>query len=207
VNKIKIGFNVENLYYAGVYEMAKKGEITAFEIQKTNKPKIEAVAGQLMDGDFKTEFMEFLDFLKQEKIRCQWGSTNSFNANYKNKRVARILIAGGSGFIQNHWRIIVATTDRDKFDSYLEGQTTEIRDMFMEKINKKCTKCGICAPGKTFDILGERYENICFDGIGTLGFRYTNPDFEQTEVIKRSITARKEYIIKMLAMGLNPGGL
>ena len=186
--------------------MAKKGEVSHFEIQKANKPTILTVAEQFMDGDFKTNFLKFLDFLKQEKIGLQWGSTNSFNANYKGKRVARILIAGGSGFIKNHWRILVAVTDRDKFDSYLEEQTDEIFNMVMDGINKKCKGCGGCNP-KTLNVLGKRYENVCFSGLGTLGFQYTNPNDEETELIKRLINARTKYIAKMLVMGLNPGGL
>ena len=179
--------------------MAKKGEISNFEAPKANKPTIETVAEQLLDGEIKKDFIEFLDWMKQEKIRFQWGSTNSFNANYKSKRVARI------GIGENRLSIIIHTAERDKFDGYLEGQSGEVVDIFMKSIDKICNDCGACAPGKSFDISGKHYEKVCFDGLGSHGLRYINSDAEQTEIVKKLMNARKSYITKMLALGLNPG--
>jgi len=185
--------------------MAKKGEESNFEIQKANKPTVEMVAEQLLDGNLKKDFMKFLDWLKQEKIRLQWGSTNSFNANYKGKRVARIEIGRGGRNCANHISIIIHTAERDKFAGYLEGQTEEVVDIFMKNISKTCNDCGVCAPGKSFDISGKHYERVCFDGLGSHGLRYINPDAEQTEIVKKLMNARKDYIMKMLTLGLNPG--
>ena len=179
--------------------MAKKSGISDFEAQKANKPTIETVAEQLLDGNLKKDFMKFLDWMKQEKIRFQWGSTNSFNANYKNKRVARI------GIGENRLSIIIHTAERDKFGGYLEGQSGEVADTFIKSIGKICNGCGGCAPGKSFYISGKHYENICFDGLGSHGLRYINPDAEQIEPVKKLMNARKDYISKMLALGLNPG--
>ena len=185
--------------------MAKKGKLSNFETQKSNKPTIEAVVEQLLDGDGKKDFIQFLDWLKQEKIRLQWGSTNSFNANYKSKRVARIEIGRGGKNEINHVSIIIHTAERDKFDGYLEGQTDEIVSIFMKSISKICNECGNCAPGKTFDMSGKHYERVCFDGLGSHGLRYINPDAGQVETVKKLMNARKDYIEKMLALGLNPG--
>jgi len=179
--------------------MAKKGEISNFEAQKANNPTIETVAEQLLDGEIKKDFIEFLDWMKQEKIRFQWGSTNSFNANYKSKRVARI------GIGENRVSIIIHTAERDKFDGYLEGQSGEIVDIFMKSIGKICNGCGGCAPGKSFYISGKHYEKICFDGLGSHGLRYINPDSNQIKTVKKLMNARQDYIKKMLALGINPG--
>jgi hypothetical protein len=176
-------------------------------MQKNNRPTILEIADQLMDGDAKAKFLDFLGFLKLEKIGTPWGSTNSFNANFKGKRVARILIGLGSRLEHNNWRITVATTNRGRFDSYVEGLPDDIRALFMEKLARKCTGCGVCAPGKSFTLAGEQYSGVCFGGIGTVGFCYTNPSEAETALIKRLIITRKEYIIKMLNSGQDPGGL
>lgn len=179
--------------------MAKKDELTPFEKQKASKPTIEAVVEQLLDGNFKKDFLQFLDWLKQEKIRFQWGSTNSFNANYRGKRVARISVG------ENHAGIIIHTAERDKFDGYLEGQSDEIINIFMDSISRVCNDCGGCSPGKSFYISGRHYERVCFGGLGSHGLRYINPDDEQIETVKKLMNVRKDYITKMLALGLNPG--
>jgi hypothetical protein len=149
--------------------MDKKSKLSNFEPQKVNKPTIEAVVDQLLDGDFKKDFIEFFDWMTQEKIRLQWGSTNSFNANYRGKRVARIEIGRGGKNQPNHISIIIHTAERDKFDGYLEGQTDEIIKIFMENISTVCNECGVCAPGKSFDLAGKRYERVCFGGLGSHG--------------------------------------
>jgi len=170
-----------------------------------DKSKIESVVEQLLDGDFKNNFTSFLDWLKQEKIRLQWGSTNSFNANYRGKHVARIELGRGGKNDINHVGMIIHTAQRDKFDGYLEGQPDEIINIFIDSINTICNDCGVCAPGKSFDVSGKHYERVCFGGLGSHGLRYINPDAEQTETVKKLMTARKEYITKMLVLGLNPG--
>jgi len=173
--------------------------------EKAKKPTIETVVEQLLNGDCKKDFVEFLAWLKQENIRLQWGSTNSFNANFRSKRIARIELGRGGNNEANHISIIIHTAERDKFDGYLEGQTDEVADIFMKSISRVCNDCSTCSPGKSFDMSGKHYERICFDGLGSHGLRYINPDAEQTEVVKKLMNARKDYITKMLALGLHPG--
>lgn len=170
-----------------------------FKEQKANKPKAETLIDLYLSNSLRDKANELLLLFKENKMSLQWGSTNSFNVNHKGKRVARFSIN------QDGLGLYIYTAEREKFDSYLEGQPDDIRNLFMDNISLKCTNCTICAPGKSFYIAGVLYENICFSGCGTCGFKYKNPSAEQMTDVKKLIITRKNYVAKMLSMGLNPG--
>jgi len=184
--------------------------------QKKVKPKIDETAKNNLDGELLKDFEKFLDYLKQEKISLPWKSINGYNMKYKSKNVGRITI------VENCIHIGVETVGWGKsdFDEYLEGQSDEITDMFMERLTHKCTQCRpTCGcsrgPGKTIQVLGNWYENICnntpeyvFRSYNMTEMTLYTPRASHTpepvcqvpiERIKKLITAKKEYIEKILA--------
>jgi hypothetical protein len=183
---------------------------------KKIKPKIEETAQKNLDGEALKDFEKFLDYLKQEKISLPWKSIGGYNMKYKGKNVGRINLA------KNHINIGVETVGWGKggFDEYLEGQSDEIADMFMERLTHKCTQCRpTCGcsrgPGKTIQVRGVWYENIC-NNTPEYSFNSGNiremtlhtpraahapePLFQvPIETVKKLITAKKAYIEKILA--------
>lgn len=170
-----------------------------YQQQKTNKPKAEDLINLYLSGELRDAALGLFSFFKENKMTLQWGSTNSFNVNYKGKRITRFTINRDS------LGLYIYTAERDKFDGYLQDQPEDIKILFMENISKKCTGCTGCAPGKSFYINGKLYENICFSGCGTCGFKYQNPSAKQMLEVKKLLLARKDYVVKMLSMGQNPG--
>ncbi|MCL2773553.1 MAG: hypothetical protein FWD71_09415 [Oscillospiraceae bacterium] len=184
--------------------------------EKKVKPTIEETAKKNLEGELLKEFEKFLDYLKQEKISLPWKSIDGYNMKYKSKNVGRLCLA------KNHIHIMVETVGwgKDSFDEYIDGQPDEIVDMFMERLTHKCTQCRpTCGcsrgPGKTIQVLGKQYENIC-NNTPEYGFNSDNmnemtlytPRASHTpepvcqvpiETVKKLITAKKRYIEKILA--------
>ena len=44
--------------------MAKKGQVSFFELQKSNKPSIEDLSNLLLEDEIKEQFFVFLSFIK-----------------------------------------------------------------------------------------------------------------------------------------------
>ena len=173
--------------------------MTEFETQKTMKLKMPEVAEMLLSSEKIEMYNRIAAFLRENKISAQWGSTNSFNLNFKGYRAGRIT------FGTNQMHIVIGSAQRDKFDGYLEGQTDEVKAMFFDTIKRKCTGCTRCAPGKSFAAGGKQYEHICFGGMGAHGFVYRNISDEHLQAVFALLAARTDYIIRALSQGIKPG--
>ena len=60
--------------------------------QKSNKPNIEDIAAERLDGKHLANLLDFLDFLKANKLKLRWHSTDSWAVRYKNKWVCWLIL-------------------------------------------------------------------------------------------------------------------
>ena len=138
---------------------------------RANRITLDAAAAQKLDDDFYVEFKNFFNFLKQEKINTPWKTMDSYNMKYEGHIIGGITLLGGDweddvNEAKNNLRIGIATADGNEYDKYLDGQSQEIIDLFMNRINNKCGQCrpsSSCAKKKGINITvsGKRYKNIC----------------------------------------------
>jgi len=167
--------------------MAKKGEVSIYEVQKANKPAIEDVCDAILTKLELKEGMERLLALSRElRMKPCWSHTNVWNCNYKGKRVVSYNVGRGGRF-QENWLVIRVYTDKDKLDDFLLTLSEEMRDEFIDGI--KCNGCGGCKPGIKINILSKQ----CFVCRRTEYCRI-NPTAEQFEWIEKFILARREYL-------------
>ena len=147
--------------------------MSVFTEQKARKLTIYELAQEKLNGNLLREFNEFLEFLRGEEAKFVLCAANKYSANYKGNGIAVIAIHE-----QNMIRIEIYTGEKDNLDEYLDEQTNEIVDLFMERINSKCRQCRpTCGcsrgPGFTYTVLGNEYKNICH---GALGYAFANSD-------------------------------
>lgn len=157
---------------------------------RAHRISLDKAAALKLDGDFYVEFMKFFDFLKQEKINTPWKTMDSYNLKYEGRIIGGITLLGGAweddvSEAKNNLRIGIATADGNGYDKYLEGQPQEIIDLFMTRINNKCSQCrpaSSCAKGKGINITvsGKRYKNIC--GLSN-GFLLNSVDKNMTNMV------------------------
>ena len=157
---------------------------------RANRIPLDKAAAQRLSGDFYLEFKKFYDFLKQEKINTPWKIMDSCNMKYEGRIIGGITLLGGEWEddvteSRNNLRIGVATADGNGYDKYLEGQPQEVIDLFMDRINNKCSQCrpsSSCAKGKGINITvsGKRHKNIC---CLSNGFLFNSVDGNITEMV------------------------
>ena len=175
--------------------MAKKGETSFYEQRKRQKPAIEELAEQLLDGAVRDRFYDFLSFLKERRMKPCWYATGSYHLNYKGKRVGLISIGRGSRFLKNHLQILIYTAPTNDLERFFKDESEETIREFRANI-KYCEGCASCAPGVRFTFLGDAYENVCFQGYNKL---YVNPTPEEYDRIRQYIGLRRTYIQEVLA--------
>ncbi|MCL2546283.1 MAG: hypothetical protein FWE06_03690 [Oscillospiraceae bacterium] len=167
--------------------MAKKGEVSIYEVQKANKPTIDDVCEQLLtDPVLRGGMAHLLELSKELRMKPCWSHTNVWNCNYKSKRVAMYSIGRGDGWVKNWAKIKIYTTDVNDVERFLLTLPGEMRNEYIN--NMTCTHCGDCKP-HNLTLLGEPLE-VCWD----IGYRHHNPTQEQFGWIEKFIIARREYI-------------
>lgn len=174
--------------------MAKKGKVSVFELQKSNKPPIEDLSDFLLEGDLKDNFSAFLSFLKELRMKPCWYATSAYKLSYKGKKVGLISIGRGDKFQKNYLQIIIFTAEMNDLDCFFQNESDKTISEFKNSI-KYCAHCASCAPGVNFTFLGDLYEHVCFKGYNLI---YINPTLKDYERIKQYINLRRNYIKEVL---------
>ena len=133
--------------------MAKKGEVSIYEVQKANKPTIEEVCNAIITKPELKDGMErLLDLSRELRMKPCWSHTNVWNCNYKGKRVVSYGVGRGGGF-QENWLVIRVYPDNDNLVDFLLTLSEEMRAEFIDGI--KCNGYGGCKPDTKINILGK----------------------------------------------------
>lgn len=169
----------------------------AQEQQKT-KPKIEDVVGDLLDGDRLKNALEFITYLRENKMNPRWFAQNCWHTYYKGKFFCSIRIHGikqdgiryglepGSWHFGRNWYNGFYLPD----DLSCEFEDSISYDNFKNFVwanVRPCKNCMCCKPGQSGIYLGKKFDSVC-------GLRIENPDAEALEHTKKLIEYCKSVI-------------
>lgn len=195
---IKDTFNAETfeiltgevLVRRDVKDWAKKNKVkiggylvSEYQEQKKVKPAIEETVNKHLDGKLKNDLLDFVFFLRDNKMSPQWGSTNSYNLSYKGRRVCIIKIA------EKSYQIWLNTQYNEDFNKCFSEDTEENKKFLIDSIIY-CFGCGSCKPGLDIDILDVSLKGVCFNPV----IRMENPDERQIELAKKLVLLRRQAI-------------
>ena len=167
--------------------MAKKGELSLFEMQKATKPAIEDICGIILtDPELRAGMASLLELSCELKMKPCWSVTNGYSCSYKGKRVVNYGVGRGDRWEENWLNINVFTADKGDLDNFLQALPDEMQAECID--NMQCTRCGGCAP-INLKILGSHYD-VCWK----MGYGHLRPTAEQFQWIEKFILARREYI-------------
>jgi len=167
--------------------MAKKDEISLFEMQKANKPSIKDICEIILtDHGLKKGMDRLLELSRELKMKPCWTHTNTYNCSYKGKRVVNYGVGRGGRWEKNWLNISVFTAEKSDLDNFLQELPDEMQTECIN--NMQCTRCGGCTP-INLKILGNDYD-VCWK----MGYGNLRPTAEQFQWIEKFILARREYI-------------
>jgi len=152
---------------------------------KIEKPKIEDIICDVLSGDAKENALEFVAYLRENKLNPLWSATNAWKVNYKTYTVCFIRLHGTADYHsleKGSWHII-------PFIGEYEGSS--LSDDFKEIAwakKRTCKGCGQCAL-RINRIFGKEYDYACEGAI-----LFLNPDAKAIECAKKIVELRRNEI-------------
>jgi hypothetical protein len=171
-------------------------ELNAHEIlkkQRAIKAKIEDVIPEYLDGDNKKNALEFVAYMRANKMQPAWLSANFWKAMCKGKSICYIRLPKGDmrswllpEETTNAWTVTPALNHLDAYEDSIikEGLQSIIWENIYYCRNVLLGICNShkCAPGKSGTILGKEFKNVCHHN---QGLWFLNPDETTIDCIKK----------------------
>ena len=163
-------------------------------LKKPAKPQIEETIADVLDGDALENALDFVSFLRANKLSPRWASLNAWAVSYKNQRVCYIRLSGtahyhnlenGSWHINhvNYGKTDLVGDDNEQFVS-----DEALKDMVWGNV-KYCTRCYNCKTGNVVTLLGKQFDEVCHSW-----FMMKNPDVSAINCAKTIVLMRKHAI-------------
>ena len=149
------------------------------------KPKIEDIASDYLDGDKLTNLLNFVAWLRANKMTPTFGSKSKIGASY----TTRVLYVKLS---QESWYIWIAGKSSGCTDDFFN---CEELNHYVASSLAPCKGCGHqCNSGKGFikTVCGKDYDNIC----GCCPVRFHNPNADNLRIIMDVISKRNRSKVK-----------
>jgi len=157
---------------------------------KNIKPKIEDVACEVLSGDALENALNFIAFLRENKLNPAWSAANAWKVSSKTFTVCFIRLYGAAeyhGLGPGEWNVI-------PFIGEYDANALPDEDKEIAWANKNdCASCGQCAlPLDT--VFGKKFSYTCEGAI-----KFRNPNEKAVECAKKIVTLRKNEIKQGLA--------
>jgi len=159
--------------------------MSEYQKQKAIKPKIEEVIPVLVREENRQAALDFVEYIRNNKMTPSWATTNAWKFNYKGKRAGYLRVSENGD-----WELQVFT----QYDSYLNGlvlgESEKIKNHVAKQIGNNIP-CGGCMPGENRRTVTKELKNVC----ACTGIRITNPDDCFYEFAKKLIGLRQGAIL------------
>jgi len=152
---------------------------------KNKKPEIEEVISAVLSGDEQKNALNFVAYLRENKLNPKWSATNAWTVSHKTFRVCFIRLSGAADYHNleaGTWHILPFIG---------EYETTSLDDKLKDIVwaNKKpCQTCNQCAL-QLSNIFGKKFDTACEGSIV-----FINPDSEGLDCAKKLVELRKNAI-------------
>jgi len=170
--------------------MSEQNNKSLYKKQQAAKPKIEDIANEVINGDNLKNLLDFIEFLKNNKMSPRWASVNSWKVMHKNKSVCYVNLNDRDG----SWMIRHSQFTREKWFIDYEKYITdaELKGFILEHINGPLCPGRDCWGSKNkMTILGKDFDAVCTCWPLTV----KNPDGSVLECSKKFILAIKTIIV------------
>jgi len=149
------------------------------------KPQIEDVANEVLSGDALRNALDFIAYLRENKLNPNWSATNVWKVSSKTFNVCFIRLYGAAeyhGLKPGEWNI-------SPFIGEYEPDSLSDENRDIAWANKKtCSGCGKCALPLDA-VFGRKYDYACEAAI-----RFVNPDAKAIACAKKLVELRRNEI-------------
>jgi hypothetical protein len=153
--------------------------------QKISKPKIEEVINEyIKDENAKKIMLDFIAWLRKNKMSPSWNATNSWKVSRNKQKVFILGVDKNVITINRFWLNFT-----DEYQAYIINNN--LQNIVWNNFTV-CSPCNGCPPssdstGISMNICGKEIKNICRGAI----MKFVNPDYETIEGIKKLLEYNK----------------
>ena len=151
--------------------------------QKAVKPKIEEVILDVVKKEHREIALDFVEYIRTNKLTPAWASTNSWKVNYKGQCLCYIRTAGTAHYHNlddGFWHIHFAVYSDHIYEVSVSKNAIK---MIWNKV-KHCTNCSNCIPANHLTINGKEFDNVCHQWLVV-----KNPNVEELDCVKKLVEA------------------
>ena len=155
--------------------------------EKKITPKIEEIAADLLVEDKLKTFLEFYEFLNNNKISKVKTGINSWAIKYKDKRIGAFRFHGNLWLV-SYFKSFTTEQWFEKCEKYL---SVELKDFVLNNINPAPSgQCKKCKGVENQIILKKAFNNVC----GCEPIKLINPDGKMLEYAKELLLIGKNIV-------------
>ena len=171
--------------------MSNNNGVTLVSVQKVVKPRIEDVIPAYLEGDAKTLALDFIAYMRENKLQPTWMSHNTWKASYKRRNICFIRLPKNN-MPYDYWAVHPHISRWNKFISNYDVFKDQIidsgtRSIVWDNVNI-CRNCANCAPGWDMSILGREFTNVCHN----IPAWYCDPGETEIDFIKMILDLMKQ---------------
>ena len=162
--------------------MQDERKFIPYAVQKGNRPKIDAVINNCLDGDLQRSALDFAAYMRDNNMpfRLFTSTTRSQRANYKNQVICMINIYAEEDWNHvdiaregdpQHWSIAPHLLNMDKYLDAIKNEQLQIdfngRIWWCKHGIHGYERTGGCAPdkscagGKDMTVFGDKFAGVC----------------------------------------------
>lgn len=165
-----------------------------YKEQKASKPKIEDVIPDWLDGDMKKNALDFVVWLRTNKMSPTWASTNSWKSSYKGKSICYVKLLCVDRNINNKylWMIETYFNNRSKYYELLESEG------LLQHLSDNIWYCHGChikseslCQRRNVTVLGKEIKGVCGNGYLST---FCDSDEATVNGLKKIIDFRRQEI-------------
>jgi len=178
--------------------------------QKAIKPKVEDVITEVLDKDMKKTALDFITYMRENKMKPTWYLVNKWKSSYKGKPICniRISMCDKNGYHRGYynpanclpaWVIGLNLTHMDTYKESIMNE--DLQDMIWNNAfhcvyssqspspGIGCSPGKSCVPGGKVTILSKEITNLC---CGYYAMSIWNPDETAISRIKRLLELERQ---------------
>ena len=178
-----------------------------FKQQAKDKPKIEDVIPEFLDGENRKTALEFVAYLRENKMNPRWATHNVWKPLLKGKPICRIRLPKYEGHFRDpkhsdktawmgSWCVMLQLRmlNKNKFEEFNNDEG--MKNFIWNNLYNCTPHCqGQCNPQNKIIIFGKELENRCGSALDNGHLLIVNPDEIEMNYIKKllelEIEARK----------------
>ena len=154
--------------------------------QKKEKPRIEDIASDYLEGEALENVLDFVTWLRANKMTPTFGSKSKIGISYTTHVCYLKLFHG-------HWWIWISGKHRKHKHGYVDDflACAELKEIVSKDLAQCIEGCGHkCNGGQgyTVTVCGETYHKVC----GCCTVRFRSPNAETLDIIKEVIQKRND---------------